>query len=167
MADRHIRAFNRTSGALLWAYETKGPSGGSATIVDSTVFVGSWDKNYYALNGADGSKRWVYASGGEIESHGAYADGVVYITAEESHALIALDSQSGKEIWKYDGPSQEMNGSPSLSNDLIYVCYPNRTKTLLHSSFHTNRYHGVGIRLVPTTVLCTLCTATMARSHSK
>ena len=58
MANRHIRAFNRSSGALLWAYETKGPSGGSATIVDSTVFVGSWDKNYYAINGADGSKRW-------------------------------------------------------------------------------------------------------------
>ena len=58
LANRHIRAFNRSSGALLWAYETKGPSGGSATIVDSTVFVGSWDKNYYAINGADGSKRW-------------------------------------------------------------------------------------------------------------
>ncbi len=120
--DKHIRAFNRSSGALLWSHEVQGPSGGSATIVDSTVYVGSWDRNYYALDGANGgSELWAYASGGEIESHGAYAEGVVYITAEESHSLVALDSKTGKQLWKYDGPSQEMNGSPSVSQDLIYA----------------------------------------------
>lgn len=99
--DKHIRAFNRSSGALLWSHEVKGPSGGSATIVGSTVYVGSWDKNFYALDASSGGKvLWSFASGGEIESHPAFVDGVVYITAEESHAMYALDSTTGKQIWK-------------------------------------------------------------------
>ena len=120
--DKHVYAFNRSTGALVWSKAGMFLSGGSATLHGSTVFIGSWSKSLYALDALNkGAELWTFAAGGEIESHPAYADGVVYTTAEESHALYALDSRSGKQLWKYDAPTQEMNGSPSLSKDLVFA----------------------------------------------
>ena len=115
--DKNIRAFDRATGKLVWTHKVGGPSGGSATIADSTVYIGSWDRNFYALDahtgalrlllslarcgliacGAAGSVKWTFAAAGEIESHPAYADGIVYMTAEESHALFAINATTGSQ----------------------------------------------------------------------
>jgi len=60
-------AVNAADGAFLWKFETKKIISGSAVSPDQkTVFVGSGDGNLYALNTADGTRRWNfnYAIGG-------------------------------------------------------------------------------------------------------
>ena len=57
----------------------------------------------------------------QVESRPAYADGVVYVSTEENHALFAIDYKTGAKIWEYTGATQELNGSPSVSEDLVYV----------------------------------------------
>ena len=47
--DKVIRAFDRLTGAPLWNHTVGGPSGGSATIAEGAVFIGSWDKNLYKV----------------------------------------------------------------------------------------------------------------------
>ena len=49
------------------------------------------------------------------------ADNTVYISTEESQLLLALDLHTGKEIWRYTGAAEELNGSPSLSHDTVYA----------------------------------------------
>ena len=101
--DKHIRAFNTKTGALLWSRLVGGPSGSSATIDGDTAYIGSWDRYLYALNMADGSIRWRFNTSGEIESHPAAYDGAVFVSTEEAHALYKLNATTGELIWKFDG----------------------------------------------------------------
>jgi hypothetical protein len=55
--DKNIRAFDRATGKLVWTHKAGGPSGGSATIAGSTVYIGSWDRNFYALDAHTGAPR--------------------------------------------------------------------------------------------------------------
>lgn len=50
---------------------------------------------FYALNITDGSMIWKFNTNGEIESHAAYEGGVVYVTAEESMTIFALNATTG------------------------------------------------------------------------
>jgi outer membrane protein assembly factor BamB len=57
--DKNIRAFDRSTGKLVWLHKVGGPSGGSATIVGSTAYIGSWDRNFYALDIHTGASQLV------------------------------------------------------------------------------------------------------------
>ena len=77
-------------------------------------------RHLYALELATGKLVWKFDAGGEIESHPAYQDGVLFITAEESKSLFALNATTGEQLWVYAGAKAELNGSPSLSKDYVY-----------------------------------------------
>lgn len=38
-----------------------------------------------------------------------------------SKALFAVNATTGRQIWKYKGASDELNGSPSVTLDTVYV----------------------------------------------
>jgi outer membrane protein assembly factor BamB len=76
----------------------------------------------YAFDAATGAGKWSFDAKGEIESHGAYHNGTVYFSAEESRAIYALDAATGKQIWAWAGvAAQEINGSPTLTPTLLYA----------------------------------------------
>ena len=77
-------------------------------------------RHLYALELATGRLVWKFDAKGEIESHPAYNEGVVFITAEESKSLFALNATTGEQIWVYAGATAELNGSPSLSKDYVF-----------------------------------------------
>lgn len=96
--------------------------GGSATIINDTAFIGSWDNNLYALKLSSGAVLWKFNTNGSIESHPAFAEGTVYVSSETTPGtLYAVDATTGEQKWKYDGAAQEMNGSPTLTRDLVWV----------------------------------------------
>ena len=68
-----------------------------------------------------GELNWKLDVKGEVESRPAVADGVAYISTETSRLLLAIDAATGKEIWRYAGARQELNGSPSVSHDTVYA----------------------------------------------
>ena len=50
---------------------------------DGTIYVGIGDDNLYALNRADGSLKWKYATGRRLRSSPAIgADGTIYVGSD-------------------------------------------------------------------------------------
>jgi outer membrane protein assembly factor BamB len=47
------------------------------------VYFGSLDNNVYALNGKTGALLWTYATGGQVWSSPAVANGVVYVGSDD------------------------------------------------------------------------------------
>ena len=43
------------------------------------------------------------------------------MSAEESKSLFALNFSTGSLIWQYTGAEEELNGSPSVARDTVYV----------------------------------------------
>eukprot|EP00051_Salpingoeca_urceolata_P005069 m.70119 g.70119 ORF g.70119 m.70119 type:complete len:402 (-) comp14039_c0_seq5:151-1356(-) len=119
--DHRVYGISYWTGESMWTFETGDGGGSTAVVVGDTVFVGSWDAHVYALRIRDGSLVWKYNTGGQIESHPAFHNGIVYASAEESHAIFALNASTGALMWKNSEPAQECNGSPSISRDLVYV----------------------------------------------
>ncbi|MBU0552445.1 PQQ-binding-like beta-propeller repeat protein [Myxococcota bacterium] len=69
---------------------------------DGTIYIGSADQIFYALNPADGAERWTFQTGEIIDSSGLLDDqGRVYFGSGDGH-LYALDAQSGDEVWRFE-----------------------------------------------------------------
>jgi len=74
----------------------------SPAIADGTLFVGSWDSYFYALDVANGKEKWKFKTGEDheiynqvgIQSSAAVADGIVYFGCRDSN-LYALDARTG------------------------------------------------------------------------
>ena len=72
----------------------------SPVVADGVVYFGSGDHNIYALNAADGSLKWKFATGDVVHASPALADGVLYVGSWDSY-FYAIDAATGKETWKF------------------------------------------------------------------
>ena len=58
---------DKKPGTVLWEFEMGDGVGSSPAIgPDGTVYVGSWDKKLYAINGKTGDKLWEFKTGGIV-----------------------------------------------------------------------------------------------------
>jgi len=105
-------------GALKWRFKTDGQIVSSPAIAaDGTVYVGSEDNYFYAIN-RDGSLKWRFKTGGIIHSSPAIAsDGTVYVGSFDGK-LYAFNGSTGTPFkWP---PYQTGNGiesSPVIGTD--------------------------------------------------
>jgi len=89
---------------LKWKFKTGDVVHGSPAISDGSLYVGSWDSYFYALDAADGKEKWRFKTGEDPEIHNqvgiqsspAVADGVVYFGCRDSR-FYAVDAATGKE----------------------------------------------------------------------
>jgi len=79
------------------------------------VCFGSEDGNLYALDAGSGALRWKYATGGDLSSSPAIADGTVYVLGGDA-SLLALHLADGKLLWRFEpGPQlkfEQFRGDP-------------------------------------------------------
>ena len=88
---------------FLWEFQTEGSVYSSPAIgPDGTVYVGSLDKNLYAINGKSGVKLWEFETGNQIEtsSPAIGSDGTVYVGSGDDK-LYAINGQSGVKLWEF------------------------------------------------------------------
>ena len=83
-------------------------------MADGIVYVGSNDRNVYALEAATGKLVWKYATGDPVVSSPAVADGIVYIGSEDGK-VYALGAATGKLVWKYATGGQVWS-SPAVAD---------------------------------------------------
>jgi outer membrane protein assembly factor BamB len=101
------------------AFETDGRVHSSPIVVDETVYVGSYDKNLYAVGAATGTKEWAFETDGEVYSSPTVADGTVYVGSNDGD-LYALDAATGSKEWAFE-TSEPVVSSPIVVDETVYV----------------------------------------------
>jgi len=96
-----------------WTYATGGQISYSSTTIgsDGTIYVGSVDGNFYAIN-PDGTKKWSYATGAVHSTAAIGSDGTIFIGSDSG--LFALNPE-GMFKWSY--ATGAVYGSPAIGSD--------------------------------------------------
>ena len=89
-------------------------------VIGDTIYFGSDDGNFYALDVESGYMRWVFKSGAEINSI-PYADKDQVYFGSKDGKLYALSRETGQEIWTFPIRSQ-INSQVQRYGDYIIFC---------------------------------------------
>lgn len=119
-----------------WSFATGDAVTATPTVVDGTVYVGSWDGNFYAIDLGSGSLRWKRAldpqhgitpypgqvprdstsDGGLVTSSAWYQRGAGggpdVVIVGGGYTLYALDAHTGAVVWRH-----RFTGRPDLPPD--------------------------------------------------
>ena len=90
----------------------------SPCIYDNTLFFGSCDKNFYAIDADTGRLKWKFTAGDIIMSSAVACNGAVYFGSYDNN-LYALDAKNGEIKWKYR-TGDKIFDSPVIAEDRIY-----------------------------------------------
>ena len=99
----------------------------SPAIADGTVFIGSWDSYFYAIDASTGREKWKFKTGEDpdlhnqvgIQSSAAVVDGTVYFGCRDSH-LYALDANTGQKKWAFGTEGSWVVSSPAVRDGTVY-----------------------------------------------
>ena len=89
-------------------------------VIGDTIYFGSDDKNFYALDVESGYMRWVFKSGAEINSI-PYADKEQVYFGCKDGKLYALSRETGQEIWTFQTRSQINSQVQRYGDYIIFV----------------------------------------------
>jgi outer membrane protein assembly factor BamB len=100
-----------TTGGAMWSYPTgKGIFSSPVVAGDGTVYVGSADKSFYALN-PDGTLDWKIQCGELIDSAALLDDrGRLYFGSGDGK-LRSVDAKTGAVAWSMDADDASVNGA--------------------------------------------------------
>jgi outer membrane protein assembly factor BamB len=85
---------------FIWKFKTEGQIKSSPVIVDGVVFIGSSDKNIYAIDVNKGQKIWSYQTDDIVEATPCVIEGAVYVGSSGGF-LYDIDAKNGTLNWKY------------------------------------------------------------------
>ncbi len=99
--DHYVYAFSQASGHLLWdvptsAYVYSSPAVANVPGLGPTVYSGSYDGNFYALNANTGAVRWRHSSGGRISGSGTIIGNTIYYSVLGTKVTYGLNIRTGK-----------------------------------------------------------------------
>lgn len=121
-----LSAVNAATGTLVWQFITEdntpimsGPTTQNGVIYASSV------TTVYALDARTGALRWEYNTGyPATNSSPTVYDGVLYVNVQDIE-LVALDTASGRLLWKLPiqsgAVSASWRSSPVVSNGILYM----------------------------------------------
>jgi outer membrane protein assembly factor BamB len=92
----------------------------SPVIIGDTIYFGSDDGNFYALDVESGYMRWVFKSGAEINSIPAADKDQVYFGSKDGK-VYALSRETGQEIWNFQTGSQVNSQVTRYGDYVIFV----------------------------------------------
>ena len=105
-------------GAVLLAQQTIAVAAAGASRL-TVVYVGSFDRNLYALDARTGARIWSFPTGGSVFSSPAVAGNVVYVGSDD-HNVYALNARTGAKIWNFLTGSAVVS-SPTVVGRTVYI----------------------------------------------
>jgi outer membrane protein assembly factor BamB len=113
---------------LAWKFSTNGSVISSPVVVNGIVYVGSQDKNIYAIGAWSGTLIWKFATQGAVESSPAVVDGKVYTGGDDGY-VYCLDAYTGSLIWHtfingnlpFTYNTIVLKSSPAVSSGKVYI----------------------------------------------
>lgn len=89
-------------------------------VIGNTIYFGSGDGNFYALDAESGFMRWIFRSGAEINSIPYADDRRVYFGSQDGK-LYALSRDDGQEVWSFPTDSQINSLVRRYKDHIIFV----------------------------------------------
>jgi outer membrane protein assembly factor BamB len=89
-------------------------------VIGDTIYFGSDDGNFYALDVESGYMRWVFKSGAEINSIPFADKDKVYFGSKDGK-LYALSRETGQEVWSFQTRSQINSQVQRYGDYIIFV----------------------------------------------
>jgi outer membrane protein assembly factor BamB len=113
---------------LEWKHQTSGLVYATPVISDGTLYIGSTDSVFYAIEAGTGKEKWRYHSGNSIQSSAAIHKNLIFF--ESGNRLLALNG-GGKLKWERDlcegevtnqlDPWDFHHSSPYVHDGNIYI----------------------------------------------
>lgn len=112
------------AGTLIWRFQTGGfidTSSPSLSADGSIVYIGSYDKQVWALYTATGAVAWNYTTQASIESSPAVGPtGIIYFGSLDFN-VYALNGTTGALLWSYPTSSYVYSSPAVGTNGVVYV----------------------------------------------
>ncbi|WP_276257811.1 PQQ-binding-like beta-propeller repeat protein [Haloglomus litoreum] len=119
--DGYLYAWSYPELEFQWRFETGDAIKGPVATYDGGAFFGSWDRNVYRVDLADGTEDWAFGTNGLVMSGPAIdvGRGVCYVGSHDGN-LYALDADEGTELWRF-GTGGRVVGCPVTTGTRV-VC---------------------------------------------
>jgi len=112
---------------LVWQFKCHGAIHASAAIDGNSVFIGSNDSCFYALNKATGVENWHFRTAGQIKSAPCFFNGMVIFNCTDG-SIYALNQKTGSLQWQFKTLGEQRYdiwdyylSSPVSDNGNIYL----------------------------------------------
>ena len=104
---------------VLWKFQAGQQGGFESTpiILGDSVYVGSLDGNFYALNFADGKERWHHHTQLGFAAGAAARDGRVYV-GDTDGKFYCFNAADGKVLWGHESGA-EIDSAPNFYRDTV------------------------------------------------
>jgi outer membrane protein assembly factor BamB len=96
-----------------WKFHTDGKIFSSPAITNGVAFIGSEDKNLYAINIITGKPVWKFHTGGPVHSSPAVYNHTVYFNSNDGF-FYAVNAISGRLKWKFKTKGEKKVGGVGI-----------------------------------------------------
>ena len=107
---------------LLWAFKAGDMIESTATIVDSTVYLGASDGFLYAIDAQTGKSKWKYQATGPIKSSPSVHNSVIYFGDGEG-IFHAVDIATRKKKWQFSAEGEIISSANFAGNRVLFGSY--------------------------------------------
>lgn len=110
---------------LKWKFAIGRPIYSSPALDDNTVYFGSLDSNFYAVDIEQGKLKWFFKTKGEIRSTALIANEFIYFISGDGKLYCI--NKKGKLVWAFIGAEKKYDfadyhqSSPVIDKGVIYV----------------------------------------------
>ncbi len=120
-------ALDLTNGHILWSFDTGDRIASGALAKADTIYVATWRGNIFAINRANGTKRWVYTLNVShnqnvvdgVAGSMALANGHLYVGGYRG-VISCIDVLRGKLIWRFATGAQIL-ATPVVAVGRVYI----------------------------------------------
>jgi eukaryotic-like serine/threonine-protein kinase len=120
--DGRVYALEAATGKFLWKTEFAAGNKiwGTSLVNEDTLYIGSFDKKMYAINIADGTKKWEFTTDGGIINTPLLKNNVLYFGSFDRY-FYAVDITSHDLVWKSESALNWFWADPLLNGDVIFA----------------------------------------------
>lgn len=105
--DGTVYAFDQKTGKVEWFFQTHNFIYGSPAVAHvpgtpPSVYIGSYDEHFYALDALSGKQRWRFDVGGPVPGTAVVIGRTVYTSSFKTREAIGLDTRTHRKTFSLD-----------------------------------------------------------------
>jgi outer membrane protein assembly factor BamB len=120
--DGRVVAVDWQKGEIVWTYKDpkrEHPYHASAAVTGEFVIVGGQDKQLHCIDRQQGTRVWVFAARGQINSSPVVVGERVFFGSADGN-IYAVGLRDGKERWKYNA-GKDVTAAPAVGEGCLVI----------------------------------------------